>query len=172
MLVLLHLSDTRNRCISQDVHSVVHLQVALLSIVFTATIILGNASLRFIAVSFNQAIGATTPLFTALLSFVMQGNRESMGTYLALIPVVLGIVIATGFEPSFHMLGFLVCVSATALRGFKTVFQVLPYTVFTYFMNCHGLKFCMSCARSSLCPHCMPVHYPTSTAPTVSRTST
>ena len=125
-LVVLRSSDPRNRCILQDAHYAFYLQVALLSLVFTATIILGNASLRFIPVSFNQAIGATTPLFTALLSFLMQGNRESMGTYLALIPVVLGIIIATGFEPSFHMLGFLVCVSATALRGFKTVFQVLP----------------------------------------------
>jgi drug/metabolite transporter (DMT)-like permease len=80
--------------------------------------------MRFIPVSFNQAIGATTPLFTAILGFLMKGTRESFGTYLALVPVVMGIVIATGFEPSFHLVGFIVCVSATALRGFKTVFQV------------------------------------------------
>ena len=48
-----------------------HLQVALLSLVFTVTIILGNASLKYIPVSFNQAIGATTPLFTALLGFLI-----------------------------------------------------------------------------------------------------
>jgi drug/metabolite transporter (DMT)-like permease len=99
-------------------------QVALLSMVFTVAIILGNASLRYIPVSFNQAIGATTPLFTAVLSFLLLGNIESLGTYLALIPVVLGIIIATGFEPSFHMMGFLMCATATGLRGFKSVFQV------------------------------------------------
>ena len=102
------------------------LQVAVLSVAFTIAIILGNASLRYIPVSFNQAIGATTPLFTAALGLIMMGKRESMATYLALVPVVLGIVVASGFEPSFNMLGFIICVLATALRGFKSVLQVCP----------------------------------------------
>ena len=31
---------------------------------------------------------------------------------------------ATGAEPSFHLIGFLAAVSATALRAFKSVLQV------------------------------------------------
>lgn len=109
------------------------LQVAVLSVAFTIAIILGNASLRYIPVSFNQAIGATTPLFTAALGFLMMGTRETVATYVALVPVVLGIVVASGFEPSFNMLGFIICVLATALRGFKSVLQVFP----THFTMCH-----------------------------------
>ena len=43
-----------------------------------------------------QAIGATTPLCTAILAFVMLGQTESRRVYLALIPVVAGVVLATG----------------------------------------------------------------------------
>ena len=43
-----------------------------------------------------QAIGATTPVFTAVLAVAMMGKRESGIVYAALLPVVIGIVIATG----------------------------------------------------------------------------
>ena len=98
-------------------------RIALLAVVFVATIVLGNASLRYIPVSFTQAIGATTPLFTAVFSLVLQKKKETVTTYLTLIPVVLGIALATGAEPSFHFGGFVLAVAATALRGFKSVLQ-------------------------------------------------
>lgn len=101
------------------------LKVSLLAIMFAVTIILGNFSLRYISVSFNQAIGATTPFFTALLSLAIQGKRENMMTYIALIPVVAGIVVTTGFEPSFHLMGFLACMLATAGRALKSVVQAV-----------------------------------------------
>jgi hypothetical protein len=52
------------------------------------------------------------------------GKIESVNTYLALCPVVVGIIIATGTEPLFHLYGFIVCVAATAARAFKSVLQV------------------------------------------------
>ena len=44
------------------------LKISVLSFVFVISVVGGNISLRFIPVSFNQAIGATTPFFTALVS--------------------------------------------------------------------------------------------------------
>lgn len=52
-------------------------KVCLLSSIFCLTIVLGNLSLKYIPVSFNQAIGATTPFFTAIFALLMQG--ESAG---------------------------------------------------------------------------------------------
>lgn len=46
--------------------------------------------------SFNQAIGATTPFFTAVFAYVMSKRRESWVTYVTLIPVVAGVIVATG----------------------------------------------------------------------------
>lgn len=71
-----------------------------------------------------QAIGATTPAFTAALSLIILNSRETARTYAALLPVVIGIVIATGAEPSFNLAGFAASVMATAARAFKSVLQV------------------------------------------------
>lgn len=104
------------------------LKIAFLSCIFASTVVLGNVSLRHIPVSFNQAIGATTPAFTALLSVLILNQRETMQTYFTLLPVVGGILVATGFEPSFDMFGFVACISATFLRALKSIVQVRRHT--------------------------------------------
>ncbi|EXB89967.1 putative sugar phosphate/phosphate translocator [Morus notabilis] len=98
-------------------------RLAALSVVFCYSVVCGNVSLRYIPVSFNQAIGATTPFFTAVFAYLMIQKREAWATYAALVPVVVGVVIASGAEPSFHLLGFIMCVVATAARAFKSVLQ-------------------------------------------------
>lgn len=98
-------------------------KISTLALIFCIAVVLGNVSLRFIPVSFNQAIGATTPAFTALLAAVMMGHRESRSVYLSLIPVIVGIIIASGAEPMFNMAGFLAALTATAGRALKSVLQ-------------------------------------------------
>ena len=71
-------------------------KLTVLSIIFCLTIVLGNASLRFIPVSFNQAIGATTPFFTAILALLLQGAKETPLTYASLVPIAGGVIIASG----------------------------------------------------------------------------
>ncbi|CAF1935665.1 unnamed protein product [Brassica napus] len=99
------------------------MKVSTLSIVFCASVVGGNVSLRYLPVSFNQAVGATTPFFTALFAYLMTFKREAWITYGALVPVVTGVVIASGGEPGFHWFGFIMCISATAARAFKSVLQ-------------------------------------------------
>ena len=98
-------------------------KIAILAFVFCCSIVCGNISLRYLPVSFNQAIGATGPLFTAFLAFLLTEKRESRETYLALLPVVLGIVVASNAEPLFDLTGFIACISATAARALKSVLQ-------------------------------------------------
>ncbi|KAH1090531.1 hypothetical protein J1N35_017788 [Gossypium stocksii] len=99
------------------------LKIATLSVVFCGSVVGGNISLRYLPVSFNQAVGATTPFFTALFAYLMTFKREAWVTYGALVPVVAGVVIASGGEPGFHWFGFIMCLSATAARAFKSVLQ-------------------------------------------------
>ncbi|OMO86036.1 hypothetical protein COLO4_21333 [Corchorus olitorius] len=147
------------------------LKIATLSVVFCASVVGGNISLRYLPVSFNQAVGATTPFFTAMFAYLMTFKREAWVTYGALVPVVTGVVIASGAastimgypetmeelnkliwqllllrsrpsavnfhcteqlkstnpitlgEPGFHLFGFIMCISATAARAFKSVLQ-------------------------------------------------
>ena len=100
-------------------------KICTLAAVFVTSIVMGNVSLKYIPVSFNQAIGATTPFFTAMLAAVIQSKFESKVTYISLIPVVVGIIITTGGEPSFHMFGFLACVTGTSCRALKSVMQAV-----------------------------------------------
>ncbi|KAL8092548.1 hypothetical protein AgCh_034714 [Apium graveolens] len=79
-------------------------------------------------VSVSMAIGSTTPFFTAVFAYLMTKNREAWLTYAALIPVVTGVVIASGGEPSFHLFGFIMCVGATAARALKSVLQGILLT--------------------------------------------
>ncbi|GJP31911.1 hypothetical protein CLOM_g16313 [Closterium sp. NIES-68] len=104
------------------------LKIAMLSAIFCFSVVCGNMSLRYIPVSFNQAIGATTPAFTALFVVLITFRTEAATTYLTLVPVVLGIVIASNSEPSFHLLGVIMCFASTAARALKSVVQGLLLT--------------------------------------------
>lgn len=99
------------------------LKISALGVIFCLSVVTGNISLKYLPVSFNQAIGATTPFFTAVFAFLMTRKNEGWITYVTLIPVVTGVIIASGGEPSFHLFGFLMCVAATAARAFKSVLQ-------------------------------------------------
>jgi drug/metabolite transporter (DMT)-like permease len=78
-------------------------RVALLGAVFCASVVAGNVSLRYLPVSFNQAVGATTPFFTAFLAYAVAARTEALATYAALVPVVAGVVLATGVgQPPAH----------------------------------------------------------------------
>lgn len=71
-------------------------RIATLSVVFCGSVVGGNISLRYLPVSFNQAVGATTPFFTAIFAYFMTLKKEAWITYAALVPVVGGVVIASG----------------------------------------------------------------------------
>lgn len=104
------------------------LKILALSLIFCFSVVSGNTSLRYLPVSFNQAIGATTPFFTAIFAVLITWKRESTVVYLALIPVVLGIVVASRSEPLFHLLGFFICLGSTAARALKSVVQGILLT--------------------------------------------
>lgn len=98
-------------------------KISALSIIFCASVVSGNISLQFLPVSFTQAIGATTPFFTAVFAYLMTFRRETWMTYATLVPVVVGVIIASEGEPSFHLYGFIMCLAATAARALKSVLQ-------------------------------------------------
>ncbi|GMH22731.1 hypothetical protein Nepgr_024574 [Nepenthes gracilis] len=104
------------------------LKVFALSAIFSFSVVCGNTSLKYIPVSFNQAIGATTPFFTAIFAFIITCKKEAPEVYFSLVPVVLGIVLASNSEPLFHMFGFLVCLGSTAGRALKSVVQGILLT--------------------------------------------
>ena len=75
------------------------LKISALSVIFCFSVVSGNISLQFLPVSFNQAIGATTPFFTAGFAYMAVLKREAWMTYAALIPVVMGVVLNSKASP-------------------------------------------------------------------------
>ncbi|KAM0026522.1 putative sugar phosphate transporter domain-containing protein [Helianthus debilis subsp. tardiflorus] len=61
--------------------------------------------------------------FISSLIILWYSSNIAWVTYCALVPVVTGVMIASGGEPSFHLFGFIMCISATAARAFKSVLQ-------------------------------------------------
>lgn len=90
------------------------IKISVLSLVFCASVVSGNVSLRYLPVSFTQAVGATTPFFTAVFAYIMTVKREAWLTYLTLVPVVTGVVIASGVRS----LVLLICVDWLLNLGF------------------------------------------------------
>jgi hypothetical protein len=86
------------------------IKISALSLVFCVSVVFGNISLRFLPVSFNQAIGATTPFFTAVFAYLMTLKREAWLTYVTLIPVVTGVVIASGVSYLFFFFLFMLLI--------------------------------------------------------------
>lgn len=104
------------------------MKIAFLSLIFCLSVVCGNTSLRYIPVSFNQAIGATTPFFTAAFALLITFRPEPAMVYMSLLPVVLGIVVSSNSEPLFHPFGFMVCLASTAGRALKSVVQGILLT--------------------------------------------
>ncbi|KAK9907658.1 hypothetical protein WJX75_007760 [Coccomyxa subellipsoidea] len=98
-------------------------KVSTLATTFLLSVVLGNVALRYIPVSFSQAMGAVTPAMTALATFLLLGTMEQPLTYATLIPVMVGIVLAAGFEPALNVIGFLACFGASGARALKAVLQ-------------------------------------------------
>jgi len=95
------------------------LKISALGIIFCSSVVAGNISLRYLPVSFNQAIGATTPFFTAVFAYLMTLRREGWLTYVSLVPVVAGCVIASGVRTFFFFLIFLLFWCMIARNGSK-----------------------------------------------------
>lgn len=99
------------------------MSICQLAAVSGTSIVLGIGCLRYIALSLEQAVGATTPAFAALLAYLMLGKKETFQIYVSLFFVILGIMVASGGDPVFNMLGFMMAVGSTVLRGAKSVYQ-------------------------------------------------
>ena len=89
-----------------------------------------------------QVLGALTPAATAALAYALMGTIERAVTYAALVPVMLGIIIASGYEISFSTIGFALAVGGCLARAFKTVLQVAFPLLAVLSMQMSIMHFC------------------------------
>ena len=93
------------------------------------------------------------------MALALLGTVEKAITYISLIPVMAGIVLATGFEPSFNSFGFLAAMGACCARAFKAVLQVSSAVIVCNKQTrCpHGIASLLCASPSSSCCVCVDI---------------
>jgi len=98
-------------------------KVLPLSACFALSVGLGNLSLKYIYPSFNQMLGASTPLITVIMSVILLGKQYNMSTWVAMPIISGGLLICSAKEVNFHVLGALCALGATIFRALKSILQ-------------------------------------------------
>ena len=80
-------------------------------------------SLRLVPVSYTHTIKALMPLFTVLLSRLILGERQSLHIYLSLVPIIVGVIIASLSELSFDAVGLISALFSTGLLAVQNIYS-------------------------------------------------
>ncbi|CAE8689113.1 unnamed protein product [Polarella glacialis] len=98
-------------------------EIAPLSLCFALSVAMGNLSLKYIYPSFNQMLGAMSPLITVILAVVMERKSFPMRTWMSMPVICLGLGVCSAKELNFHALGTFYACGATVLRALKSIIQ-------------------------------------------------
>lgn len=99
--------------------------ISQLSLVFVVSVCCGNAALQYIHISFSQAIGATAPLWTVVLSVALLRKSYALRVWASLALICLGMVLTIRGEMNFNWIGFGLVLTATLTRALKSIMQGL-----------------------------------------------
>lgn len=97
--------------------------IAPLAACFALSVAMGNLSLKYIYPSFNQMLGAMSPLITVLMAACLQQKRYNFSTWVSMPIICGGLCVCSYKEVNFDLLGALFATGATVLRAAKSIMQ-------------------------------------------------
>jgi len=91
------------------------------SILFMANVVFGNASLRYVTVSFRQVFHSSIPAMVIPLSAIVLQKYFSTRVKLCLVPTLLGVALAAYGDIDFNLFGAILCFVGCFLAALKSV---------------------------------------------------